>query len=219
MKTRVKICCIQTLEEARLAVRYGASAIGLVSAMPSGLGPISEDLIAEIAPSVPPGVSTFLLTSSQEADSIIAQQRRTRVNTLQLVDAVPVKTYESLRHVLHGVAIVQVVHVRGEESIEEARSVAPYVDAILLDSGDPTLPVKQLGGTGRTHDWTISRRIRDEMPVPVFLAGGLTARNVAEAIHRVHPYAVDVCSGVRTGNRLDERKLSLFFRAVENIVE
>lgn len=216
MKTRVKICCIQSIEEARLAVRYGASAIGLVSAMPSGPGPISEDLIAAIAPSVPPGVSTFLLTSSQEADTIIAQQRSARVNTLQLVDAVSVKTYKILRQVLPGVAIVQVIHVRGEESIDEARSVAPYVNAILLDSGNPTLPVKELGGTGRTHDWTISRKIRDEVPVPLFLAGGLTAGNVAEAIHRVRPYAVDVCSGVRTGMRLDEGKLSLFFQTVES---
>jgi phosphoribosylanthranilate isomerase len=217
MKTRFKICCIQSIEEARLAIRHGASAIGLVSAMPSGVGPISEDLIAGIAADVPPGVSSFLLTSKQNTDSIITQQRKTRVNTLQLVDAVPINTYRELRRTLPGIGIVQVIHVLDDDALREARSVAPYVDAILLDSGNPRLPVKELGGTGRTHDWRISRRIRDEIGLPVFLAGGLNPRNVAEAIRQVCPYAVDVCSGVRTDGRLDEEKLSRFIREVETI--
>jgi len=217
MKTRFKICCIQSIEEARLAICHGASAIGLVSAMPSGVGPISEDLIAEIAADVPPGVSSFLLTSKQDADSIITQQRKTRVNTLQLVDAVPINTYQEVRRTLPSIGIVQVIHVLDDDALREARSVAPYVDAILLDSGNPRLPVKELGGTGRTHDWRISRRIRDEIGLPVFLAGGLNPRNVAEAIRQVCPYAVDVCSGVRTDGRLDEEKLSRFIREVETI--
>jgi len=217
MKTRVKICCIRTIDEARLAIRCGASAIGFVSAMPSGAGPISEDLIAEIAADVPPGVSSFLLTSKQDADSIIAQQRKTRVNTLQLVDAVPINTYQELRRILPGIGIVQVIHVLDDDALREAQSVAPYVDAILLDSGNPRLPVKELGGTGRTHDWRISRRIRDEIGLPVFLAGGLNPGNVAKAIRQVCPYAVDVCSGVRTDGRLDEEKLSRFIREVETI--
>lgn len=217
MKVRVKICCISSPEEARLAISYGASALGLVSAMPSGPGPIPEELIAEIAAIIPPGVSSFLLTSKQDAASIIEQQRKTRVNTLQLVDAVPVETYSDLRRELPGVAIVQVVHVTGDQAIQEARRVAPSVDAILLDSGNPALGVKELGGTGRTHDWRISRRIRAEVAVPVFLAGGLHAENVVDAIRAVEPYAVDVCSGVRSNGRLDEGRLSRFFRSVENI--
>ncbi len=217
MKVRVKICCISSPEEARLAISYGASALGLVSAMPSGPGPIPEELIAEIAAVIPPGISSFLLTSKQDAASIIEQQRKTRVNTLQLVDAVPVETYSDLRRELPGVAIVQVVHVTGDQAIQEARRVAPSVDAILLDSGNPALGVKELGGTGRTHDWRISRRIRAEVAVPVFLAGGLHAENVVDAIRAVEPYAVDVCSGVRSNGRLDEGRLSRFFRSVENI--
>jgi phosphoribosylanthranilate isomerase len=217
MKVRVKICCISSPEEARLAFSYGASALGLVSAMPSGPGPIPEELIAEIAAIIPPGVSSFLLTSKQDAASIIEQQRKARVNTLQLVDAVPVETYSDLRRELPGVAIVQVVHVTGDQAIQEARRVAPSVDAILLDSGNPALGVKELGGTGRTHDWRISRRIREEVAVPVFLAGGLHAENVVDAIRAVEPYAVDVCSGVRSNGRLDEGRLSRFFRSVENI--
>jgi phosphoribosylanthranilate isomerase len=217
MKVRVKICCISSPEEARLAISYGASAIGLVSAMPSGPGPIPEELITEIAASIPPGVSSFLLTSKQDARSIIEQQRRTHVNTLQLVDTVPVETYRDLRRELPGIALVQVVHVTGDQAIGEARRVAPHVNGILLDSGDPSLAAKELGGTGRTHDWKISRRIREEVEVPIFLAGGLRAENVADAIRRVGPYAVDVCSGVRTNGRLDEEKLTQFFCRVESV--
>lgn len=217
MKVRVKICCISSPEEARLAISYGASAIGLVSAMPSGPGPIPEELIAEIAATIPPGVSSFLLTSRLDAASIIEQQRKTRVNTLQLVDAVPLETYRDLRRELPGIGLVQVVHVTGIQAIEEACRVAPYADALLLDSGNPSLTVKELGGTGRTHDWMISRRIREEVGAPIFLAGGLRAENVADAIRQVKPYAVDVCSGARTNGRLDEEKLSRFLRSVEEV--
>ncbi len=211
MKPRVKVCCIGSAEEARLAVECGASAVGLVSEMPSGPGVIAEELIAEIAARVPPGVATFLLTCRQDADSIVAQQRRCRVNTLQLCDRVPAGTYAELRAHLPGVSLVQVVHVGGEESFEEAMSAARHVDALLLDSGDQSLAVKELGGTGRTHDWRVSRRIVEASPVPVFLAGGLKPENVAEAVSTVRPFGLDVCSGVRTDGRLDAEKLRRFF--------
>ena len=198
-----------------MAIRYGASAVGFVSAMPSGPGPIDESLIAEITPKIPPGVASFLLTSKQDAESIVAQQRRTRANTLQLVDAISVETYKQLRAVLRGVSLVQVIHVAGRESIDEAVAAAPYIDAILLDSGNPSLPVKVLGGTGRTHDWNLSKEIRERAGVPVFLAGGLKAENVREAVEFVQPYAVDVCSGVRTNGLLDETKLAAFVNALQ----
>jgi phosphoribosylanthranilate isomerase len=210
-KPRVKICCIAGVEEARLAVECGASAVGLVSEMPSGPGVISEELIAEIAARVPPPVATFLLTCRQDARSIVGQQRRCRVNTLQLCDRVPAEAYVELRAELPGVSLVQVVHVGGEESFEEALTAARHVDALLLDSGNQSLAVKELGGTGRTHDWRVSRRIVEASPVPVFLAGGLTPENVAEAVASVRPFGLDVCSGVRTGGRLDGEKLRRFF--------
>lgn len=213
--TRIKICCIGSVEEAWTAIRYGAAAVGLVSEMLSGPGVIAEELIAEIAVVVPPGVASFLLTSKRDVKSIVAQQRRCKVNTIQLVDRLESGSYQDLRDAMPGIAIVQVVHVLGEESIEEAVKVAPQVDAILLDSGNPSLPVKELGGTGRTHDWSVSRRIRELVSVPVFLAGGLHAGNVAEAIQRVRPFAVDVCNGVRTDGKLDEAKLSAFVSEVK----
>jgi len=213
--TRVKICCIASVEEAWMAIRHGACAVGLVSEMPSGPGVIPEQKIAEIATVLPPAVGSFLLTSKRDASAIIAQQRRCGVNTVQVCDRLEVGAYEQLRASMPGVSIVQVVHVVGEDAVEGARQVAPYVNGILLDSGDPSLPRKELGGTGRTHNWAISRQIVEQVGVPIFLAGGLNPDNVAEAIRVVRPYAVDVCTGVRTGGKLDEVKLAAFFEAVQ----
>ena len=208
---RVKICCISDLQEAWLAIRSGASALGLVSDMPSGPGIISERMIAEIAAAVPPGVSSFLLTSERDAGRIIAQVKRARVNTVQICDRLESGSFGDIREALPGVSIVQVIHVAGEASIAEAVSLGSQADAVLLDSGNPALRVKELGGTGRTHDWSVSRKIREQLEIPVFLAGGLTPENVHSAIREVGPFGVDVCSGVRTGGRLDDMKLGAFF--------
>ncbi len=214
----IKICCMGSPDEARMAIRYGASAVGLVSEMPSGPGVISEETIASIASVIPPGIASFLLTSKQDAQSIIAQQRRCRTNTIQIVDRVTSDVYMDLRQAMPGVKLVQVIHVRGDDSVAEAKAIAPLVDALLLDSGNPTLSVKELGGTGRTHDWLLSRGIREAVGIPVFLAGGLNAGNVARAIAEVGPFAVDVCSGVRTNGLLDEVKLSAFCDAVHSTI-
>lgn len=212
-RPRIKICCISSVAEAQLAVRASADALGLVSAMPSGPGVIAEEVIAAIAATIPPGVASFLLTAAQDAATIIAQQRRCRVNTLQLVDDLPRSAYVELREALPGIALVQVIHVTGPASFEEARAVAPHVDALLLDSGNPGLAVKELGGTGRVHDWATSRRIVESVRVPVYLAGGLHAGNVAEALRAVSPFGLDVCSGVRASGRLDAAKLTAFIQA------
>jgi phosphoribosylanthranilate isomerase len=216
LRPRMKVCCMGSVEETRLAVRYGAAAVGLVAEMPSGPGVIPEPLIAEIAATVPPSVGSFLLTSHQHVHAIIEQQRRCRVNTLQIVDRLEEGRYDDLRMALPGVSIVQVIHITGEEAFAEAcRAAEEGVDGLLLDSGDQRLDVKLLGGTGRTHNWAISRRIREAVTVPLFLAGGLRPENVAEAIQAVRPFGVDVCSGLRTNGRLDEGKLAEFFETVE----
>jgi phosphoribosylanthranilate isomerase len=214
MKPRVKICCMASVEEAWMAIEAGASAVGLVSAMPSGPGPIPEELIAEIAAIIPPGVSSFLLTCLQDAASIIDQQRRLRVNTIQICDRLTQGSYHDLREALPGISLVQVVHVTGPEAVDEAIAVAPHVDAILLDSGNQSLAIKELGGTGRTHDWTLSRKIREAIDVPLFLAGGLNPSNVAAAIQEVQPFGIDVCSGLRTNGHLDREKLAAFFTQI-----
>jgi phosphoribosylanthranilate isomerase len=206
-----------SVEEAKLAIAAGADAIGLVSAMPSGPGPIEEELICQIAAYVPRSVGTFLLTSFTSADAIVAQHGRCLTSTIQLVDRIDDGAHQAIRQALPGVRLVQVIHVTGEESLDEAKEVEPFVDAILLDSGNPKLAIKELGGTGRTHDWSVSTKLVASAEVPVFLAGGLNADNVQRAIEQVRPYGVDVCSGVRTGGKLDEAKVHAFMTAVRGV--
>ncbi len=215
-KPKVKVCCISSRVEARTAIAHGAYAIGLVSEMPSGPGVISEELIAEIAADVPPGILTFLLTSKQDTAAIIEQQRRSGVNTLQLVDRLGKGSYEDLKEAIPGISLVQVIHVTNKKAIEEAETCAPHVDAILLDSGNPKKAVKELGGTGRTHNWKISRIIRERLDVPVYLAGGLTPGNIADAILQVGPFGLDICSGIRTDGRLDDAKLEALFTQIKS---
>lgn len=217
VRPHVKICCIKSVAEARLAIAHGANAIGLVSRMPSGPGPIPEELIAEIAATIPPSIATFLLTSLTDTEEVIAQHQRCRTSVIQLVDALVRGTHADLRRALPGVRLVQVVHVLGEDSVAEAVAVAPEVDALLLDSGNPRLPVKELGGTGRTHNWAHSRRIVETCGKPVFLAGGLRPDNLAAAHAEVRPFGFDLCSGVRTNDVLDATKLSAFFNAVHTL--
>lgn len=214
-RTRVKICCISSLDEAKLAIQHGADALGLVGHMPSGPGVISDDMIARIADFIPPPVNTFLLTSETSASEIIAHHQKVHTSTIQIVDALSKGTYEEIREALPGIKLVQVIHVIDERSVGEAIDLSVKVDAILLDSGNPNLATKELGGTGRTHNWKLSRRIRDEIGIPVFLAGGLNPDNIRQAVEAVQPFGVDLCSGVRTDGRLDPNKLKAFFQAIQ----
>ncbi|HEX2716445.1 MAG TPA: phosphoribosylanthranilate isomerase [Gemmatimonadaceae bacterium] len=205
-----------SVEEAALALRNGATALGFVMRMPSGPGPIEQELAREIIATLPPSVPTFLLTCEHDADAIVAQLRGTGANTVQLVDAVSPDTRQRIRRELPDVRVVQVIHVTDEESIDEAREAAETSQMLLLDSGNPKAATRELGGTGRVHDWRISRAIRDNVTVPLWLAGGLRASNVADAVRVVGPYGVDVCSGVRTDGRLDPEKLRTFVAAARS---
>lgn len=211
---KIKICCIQNIEEAKTAIDLGASAIGLVSKMPSGPGVIEEAIIKSISDAVPEEISTFLLTSETAASEIIEQLNDLKIDTIQLVDRLELHPYAIIKNAVPDVKLVQVIHVIDESSIMEAKSIAPYVDQILLDSGNPNLKTKVLGGTGKIHNWELSKRIRQEVDIPVWLAGGLNAGNIRKAIERVEPYGVDLCSGVRTNDRLDVQKLKSFIREV-----
>lgn len=210
----MKICCISSREEAATAISHGASALGLVGHMPSGPGVISDELILEIARAVPPPIATFLLTSETSVQDLITHQQKVQTNTIQIVDALTEGDYADIREALPAVKLVQVIHVANERSIDEAVRLSEQVDALLLDSGNPNLKVKVLGGTGRVHDWSLSRSIVQQAKTPVFLAGGLHAGNVQRAIEEVQPYGLDVCSGVRTNGRLDPAKLEAFFRSL-----
>jgi len=218
MIPRIKICCINSVEEAQIAINAGASAIGLVGKMPSGPGVISDEKIFRIARTVPPPIATFLLSCETSCDEIVKHHQRTLTNTIQLVDAVDKRTYNKLRTALPGVKLVQVIHVIDEESVNEAIEVSDSVDAILLDSGNPKLQIKELGGTGRTHNWKLSRKICDRIKIPVFLAGGLNIDNIRKAIEEVQPFGIDICSGVRINGKLDQARLELFINKIINIL-
>ena len=214
MPVSVKICCIQSVEEARMAVRHGASAIGLVGAMPSGPGPIPDARIAEIVEAVGADALSVLLTSETSAVGVCAHVGRTRPRAVQLVDEVAPETYRLLRTSFPDLTILQVVHVRDGFDVLAAQEAAEEGCQILLDSGAPDKAVKELGGTGRTHDWALSRKIVETVDVPVWLAGGLSPGNVAEAVRQVRPFGVDLCSGLRPEGALDEGLLADFMAEV-----
>jgi phosphoribosylanthranilate isomerase len=209
---RLKVCCISSVDEARLAVAAGAHALGLVGEMPSGPGPIPDDLIRDIAAAIPPGVSRFLLSSRETGDGLADHARSVGVDVLQIVKHIPPTAYPVMRRALPAVRLVQVIHVEDDTAVALARDYGALADALLLDSGRPSSA--EFGGTGRAHDWSVSRRIVEAAGVPVFLAGGLHAGNVAEAARQVRPYGVDLCSGVRTDGALDARKLGAFVDAL-----
>ena len=202
------------MEEAFLAIKHGADALGLVGNMPSGPGVIADELISQITKHVPPPIATFLLTSERKASDIIAHHQKVQTNTIQIVDSLLEMDYAKIREAIPTVKIVQVIHVLNEKQIDEALEIEPWVDAILLDSGNPNLKVKILGGTGNAHDWKLSRKIREAVNKPVFLAGGINAQNVQQAIAEVNPYGIDLCSSVRTNGQLDASKLDIFFKAI-----
>ena len=211
---KVKICCIRSADEARTALSFGAAALGLVSEMPAGPGEIPEDVIREITDAVPPTAGTFLLTAVTDVDELIRKVTHCGVNTLQLWDALHEIDYARLRLGLPYVSLVQAVHVLDQSAIRQARRLAGLVDALVLDSCNRQVPYRWETQSGKTHDWEISRQIVKAVNCPVLLAGGLTANNVELAVERVRPYGVDACTGVRTDNKLDTRKLVAFFEAL-----
>lgn len=213
-RPRVKICCISSVNEALTAIKYGASALGLVGKMPSGPGVIDDKLINEIAKIVPPPVSTFLLTSERNVEEVILHYKRVNTSTIQIVDELDNRQYQRLRDQLPNVKLVQVIHVIDNNSVTEAIEISGFVDAILLDSGNPNLSVKELGGTGRIHNWDLSKQIRESIKIPLFLAGGLNKDNVKQAIDYVKPFGLDLCSSVRSNGQLDEQKLEDFFSVI-----
>jgi phosphoribosylanthranilate isomerase len=218
MPVKIKICCIASAAEALMAMEAGADALGLVARMPSGPGPIADEQIAAITPVIPSTIASFLLTSEQSAAAIIRHIQRTGANTVQIVDELTEGTYQEIRDALPQLKIVQVIHITGKESIEQAMNVEEHVDFLLLDSGNPKAAVKTLGGTGNTHNWEISRRLVAVVKKPVFLAGGLNAGNIQQAVLTVKPYGVDICNGVRTEGKLDKQKLRAFVEAARSAI-
>ncbi|NQU36975.1 MAG: phosphoribosylanthranilate isomerase [Actinobacteria bacterium] len=207
---RIKICCIKSIDEAILASRAGAHVLGLVSQSLSGAGAIPDTLISEIVARVPESQATCLLTSELDPDDILRRQDATQTDMIQLVGEIPPAAVSELRALLPAVQLLKVVHVEGSESLDLAAAYVRCCDALLLDTAVRSRDGDSLGGTGTPHDWSISRKIVETSPIPVYLAGGLNPGNVEAAISAVRPYGVDVCSGLRRDGRLSPSLVSDF---------
>lgn len=216
-RTQVKICCITSIAEARLAMSYGADAIGLVGQMPSGPGIIDDELARQIAQIVPPAMESFFLTSAHLGSEIVDQLNFCRATAVQIVRPIEPSEYEVIIERLPETRRIQVIHVEDYSAVALIKQYEPYVDAYLLDSGRPKAKVSELGGTGRVHNWEISKEIVQNTDTPVYLAGGLNAQNIEAAIKTVAPYGVDLCSGVRSNDQLDEVKLAEFVSICRNL--
>ena len=208
MRIRVKICCMASPDEARMAAAAGADLVGLVGPMPSGAGIITPDACRRIADAAPSWVTPVLLTSSDTAEEIEQEVRNAGVRAVQLVRHVHPSVHDELARRLPGVRRIQVIHVEDDGALGLLVAYSRRVEAFLLDSGSPSR--HELGGTGRVHNWGISSAFTQASPIPVFLAGGLTPMNVGDAIRHVRPFGIDVCSGLRTDGKLDQSKLAAF---------
>ena len=211
---KVKVCCIESPDEARLAVSFGVAAVGMVDETPSGEGRLPVETIAEIVRAVPRKTGTFVLTATTDVDRLEELYRMTGVNTVQLFDPLQPADYERLQEKVPGIFIAQSVHVMDNGAIDFAREIARHVNALVLDSGDSEPPFRWQNPAGQTHDWELSRRISDAIHLPILLAGGLTPDNVGRAIRLVRPYGVDVGTGVRKDGQLDQSRLVAFLEAV-----
>ena len=202
-----------TPQEIALAAEAGADLVGLVGPMPTGPGTLSLQDAATLARSVPDGILPVLLSSSTTEQDLIRDLQVVRPHTVQIVQHVAREVHISLAGSLPGIARLQVIHVEGPEAVDLIRTYGDAPDGFLLDSGRPG--ANELGGTGRVHDWSVSRACVEAAKRPVFLAGGLNPANVTDAVRQVSPHGIDVCSGVRTDDRLDPEKLSAFMASIQ----
>jgi phosphoribosylanthranilate isomerase len=214
---RVKVSCLRSADEARQVVSFGVAAIGMASELPTPTQELTDAEIAAIAGAVGDDIGTFLLTALDDPREIIEKVERCGVNTVQLWDRLSRDAYTQIRRALPGVSIAQSIHVIDDKAIDQARELALVADALVLASTNPEPPFRWTDPHGRTHDWEISRRIVDAVQIPVILSGGLTSRNVADAIRQVRPYGVEVCSDVRSAGVLDTSRLVRFLESLDRV--
>ena len=192
--TRVKICGIKSIEDARAAYEAGADELGFHVALDGGRSPLTPESAAEMIRMLPGGVSSVVVTSATQPAQLIEIAKKTGANVLQLYgDATP-EQVRAVKAELPNIVIWKVLNVSDDSSIAKAKEYEGAADAIALDTLNKETGAR--GGSGKTHDWNISKRVVESVSVPVVLAGGLTPENVAEAIATVSPAGVDVNSGV-----------------------
>jgi phosphoribosylanthranilate isomerase len=210
----IKICGLRSYEEAKLALDCGATAFGfLVGLNYATADQISPESAADIIGKLPDNADTVIVTHLTDAERAAALARYTGAQTLQVHGDMPPKGVRHLAALVRDLRLIKAVHVSGPEAIEIATAYADIAHALLLD----TRTADRLGGTGRTHDWSISAQIAATVRVPVYLAGGLTPENISNAIERVRPAGVDVNSGVKdsAGGKDPEKLRSFVSQALE----
>jgi phosphoribosylanthranilate isomerase len=198
--TRVKICGVRTVEDAVKCVAAGADAVGMLLA-PSPRR-IPAGLAREIVESLPPFVTPVIVMMPSAADEAVEAARTIRPGAIQLQGDEPPGMLADIKQAMPGIRLIKAVHVGGGREVEKARAYESVADAILLDTISPAR-----GGSGQTHDWSVSRGVVAAINKPVVLAGGLKPGNVAEAVRAVNPYAVDVSSGVEGEGRVKDMAL------------
>ena len=212
-KVRVKICGITRKEDLAVAVDAGADAVGFLVGVPTSPRNLTLERAKMLLDLVPVFVDSVIVTAPETVEDIVEICETLKPSVIQIHGK---KNFvaSQVRKKVKNTCLVKTVYVKPdilkEENIEELKQF----DAVLLDS----FTKNQYGGTGKTHDWTVSKQIKEAVaPVPVILAGGLKPENVKEAILAVNPYAVDVASGVEASPGIkDHNKIHAF---VENAKE
>jgi phosphoribosylanthranilate isomerase len=214
---RVKICGITSPEEATLAERAGAHAIGLlVGRVHAAADFVGPELAREICRALSPFVTPVLVTHLEDPEAIVNLAELVPCPVLQLHSDLGPATLRELRARLAARKLIGKVSVEGDDAVARASEIEPFVDAILLDTRDRA--TDRVGGTGMVHDWSISARIAAGSRAPIILAGGLTPDNVAQAVRAVKPWGVDVNSGVETADgRKDGGRIRRFVAAATDM--
>ena len=207
----VKICGIRRHEDALIAAELGADAIGLlVGQRHNSPDFISAAVARDISRTLPPSVEAVLVTHIENIDELERLLQQSGITTVQLHSEIASSSVERLRGRLPDVKIFKSVHVISADSVAYPEAFRKLADGLVLDSIN--VATDQIGGTGKTHDWSISRQIVTRYPeIPIILAGGLNSENVRSAIEYVHPFGVDVNSGTKGSDGFkDARKMREF---------
>ncbi|MHC1631247.1 MAG: phosphoribosylanthranilate isomerase [Methanotrichaceae archaeon] len=208
--TRVKICGIRNESERDCVVSAGADAIGFVVEIPISRRSISKETARSLIEGLSPFVTSVIVTAPDSVEEAANLARATRADVIQVHDTLGLEDLKELqKRIPQKIVAATAVHPDAEENLQVLADVA---DAVLLD----TFKKGKLGGTGEVHDWNVSAGLVRDLNVPVILAGGLDSENVAQAVKRVRPYAVDVSSGVETDGKKDCQKVNTFVKGVRS---
>lgn len=212
-RARVKICGISSLRDLRVAVEAGADAVGFIVDIPQSPRNLPMEKAAELMKATPVFVDTVAVMVPRTLSHMEKLCKMLNPDVVQIHG--PDRFRKQIRERLPERRLICAVQAESDFLTDAVVEAARTFDAILIDSHVRG----KFGGTGKTHDWELSRRVREAIhPEPLILAGGLTPENVEEAIRVVKPYAVDVSSGVESQpNSKDRDKVLEFIRRAKEV--